>query len=93
MYLGGFKIIKFKNFFILFMILVVVLLSTTVVFAEDNDTSLGNTNTIDLPESSNYDKSDSKISISDVNNDSFNSNGDDSDLQRSSDNEDKLQVF
>ena len=92
MYLGGFKIIKFKNFFILFMILVVVLLSTTVVFAEDNDTSLGNTNTIDLPESSNYDKSDSKISISDVNNDSFNSNGDDSDLQRSSDNEDKLQA-
>ena len=74
------------------MILVVVLLSTTVVFAEDNDTSLGNTNTIDLPESSNYDKSDSKISISDVNNDSFNSNGDGSDLQQSSDNEDKLQA-
>ena len=74
------------------MILMVFLLSATVVFAEDNDTSLGNTNTIDLPESSNDEKFDSKVSIGDVNNDSFSSNGDDSDLQQSSDNEDKLQA-
>ena len=53
------------------MILMVFLLSATVVFAEDNDTSLGNTNTIDLPESSNDEKFDSKVSIGDVNNDSF----------------------
>ena len=67
-----------------------VLLSSTVVFAQDNDTSLMDTNAVDSVELNSIDEIDSKISINDVNNDSFSSNEDDSDLQYSSDNEDKL---